>query len=304
MTDQLSEPTVQTGAPAVTAPAVTTTATTAQAAPPSPFYKSLPEDWRPQLAKSLGFEDSEADKIAKKMERYADLPAVLKSWNEATNKIREGKLSSGLSENPTPEELAEYREARGIPSDPKGYELSLDEGLILGDEDNRILENVFKEAVDLNIPKASMNTMVNAFMKAREVEADARNTQDNIESQQADRVLREHWGNDYKANINHFHNLMNQLPKDIKGLFMNARLQDARGVINSPEMVIFFTDIARKLNPAGTVVPNSANPVQAITDELSKYRKMMADNPKEFWDNKDHQQRYQQLSDAQQKMSR
>jgi len=57
MTDQLSEPTVQTGAPAVTAPAVTTTATTEQAAPPSPFYKSLPEDWRPQLAKSLGFED-------------------------------------------------------------------------------------------------------------------------------------------------------------------------------------------------------------------------------------------------------
>jgi len=53
---------------------------------------------------------------------------------------------------------------------------------------------------------------------------------------------------------------------------------------------------ARRLNPAGTVVPNSNNPTQAISDEIKKIEALMGTD--EYDKDPDMQQRLRDLYDA------
>ena len=202
--------------------------------------------------------------------------AMPDSWRQ--DLVRNGELSNGLPENPTEEQLADYREANGVPESPDKYELSLDEGLVLGDEDNRILEGVYKVAHESNIPAATLSSMTNAMLAGREAEAEAIQTQDGVDSQTTSRQLKDAWKGDYQTNLNMVQGLTAQLPESIRTEFEGARMADGKAMFNSPEVMVFFADMARKLNPAGTVVPNSANPTQAISDEIAKLEGRMGDD--------------------------
>ena len=66
--------------------------------------------------------------------------------------------------------------------------------------------------------------------------------------------------------------------------------------------MVFFADIARKLNPAGTVVPNSNNPTQAISDEIAKLEGRMGED--EWYKDQESQTRLQELYTAREAMKR
>lgn len=270
----------------------------------NPWHSSAPETWRTDV--SAGFVDGDntdmSDGLNKYLDRYNDLPSALKAGYDASQKIRSGQLSTGLPDDPSDQELSDYREANGIPTGADGYEMSLDDGLILGDEDSRILSGVYDVAHAGNVSTDVMNGMVNAFLQSRETEMDDLHTQDNLDSQQSNKQLREIWGNDSTTNKNMVSNLVGQLPESIQKDFEGARMADGRALFNSPEMMVWLSDVARKLNPAGTVVPNSANPAQAVTDEIASLEERIGSD--EWFKDKPAQARYQQLLTAQSGMQR
>lgn len=257
--------------------------------PPAPFYQSLPDDWRSQIA-------GDDEKLSKQLERHTDLMSVLKSGFEAQQKIRKGEVSSGLPENPTDEQLAEWREANGVPEAADKYEFNLEEGLVLGESDQRIADGVKEIAHKHNLPTAALNDLTNAWLKGREAEAQATAQQDGVDTQTCDRQLKEMWGGDVETNKNIVMNHLAQLPESVREDFMNGRLANGKAWFNSPEVMGFFADSARALNPAGTVVPNSNNPVQAIDTEIAALEARMGDA--DWHKDKAAQKRYMELVEA------
>ena len=264
--------------------------------PPSPFYDTLPEEWRKEMVSTLGVEGKDFDKRMNQLQRVPDFKTLTKSYFEAQDKIREGIKPEGLPENATDEQLAEYREANGIPSEHSAYAESLEEGLVLGEADTRIMDEVFKVAHANNLPTEQVSQLTNAMLAGRAAEEDALVQQDGIDTQTTQRQLKEAWGSDFNTNINMIKGLTNQLPESVRDDFMNARLADGKALFNSPEVGMFLADIARKINPSGTVVPNSANPMQSMKDEIAKLEGKMGTD--EWYKNQDMQKRYMDLQNA------
>lgn len=220
------------------------------------------------MVTAAGFEGDAASKASGMLERVVDEGTLLKNYVEAQEKIRTGQISSGLPENPTPEQMTEWRGNNDVPAESKDYNVTLDEGLIIGDQDQAILDDIYRVGHEGNVPNSVMSGMVNSFLAAREAEIDSIQQDDGIHNQQTSQKLKEAWGQDYDTNINMVKGLFNGMPETMRDEFLGARMPDGRAVFNSPEAMVFFGDMARKLNPAGTVVPNSNNPVQAIDDEI------------------------------------
>ena len=272
--------------------------------PSDKFYANLPDDWREQSVASLGIEDeAEQAKRVEQLKRLPDFNTLIKNYFEQEKTISEGlKPQYGLPEGATEEQVAEYREANGIPESPDKYELELGDGLVMSEEDTRIAGEVFKVAHEENLSASTMSKLNNAMLAARVKEEEAIRAQDGVDSQTAIRQLKETWGPDHQINLNITEGLLQQLPESVRDDFMSARLANGKALFNSPEVAVFFADIARKVNPAATVVPNTNNPVGTINEEIKKLESEMG-TPEWFKDT-DKQKRYQELVDAREGMTK
>lgn len=262
---------------------------------PPAWSQSAPDDWRQQIA-------GEDEKRLKQLERFTDFDAFTKSAFNAQDKIRSGEISSGLPENPSDEQLAAYREANGIPNTAEDYALSLDDGLVLGEMDERIMEGIYKVAHENNVSNDVVSQLTNAMLKGRDHEQQALINQDGLDKQTADRQLREAWGSDFEMNTGLVKNLINGLPETVRNDFANARLADGTAVFNSPAMMNFFAEAMRAMNPAATVVPaGNGNPTQAIESRISELESKMG--TPEWYKDTAGQQELQQLYTAKEQMS-
>lgn len=283
--------------------AITPPAEVAPVVPETPkaFYETMPDDWRNQVVDSLGIEDqADKDKKLGQLSRLSDFKSMSKSFFDSQDKIRSGQIETGLPENATDEQLADYREANGIPDSAEGYAESLDEGLVLGEADERIMEGVYKVAHDNNVSSETVNQLTSAMMNARQTEQDGIVAQDGIDQQQAERLTKDLWGPDYQANVNMIKGFVNKLPEAVREGFENARLSNGQAVFNSPEILSFLSDAARLANPSGTVVPGSSNPGQTIKDELKTLESKMGTD--EWFKDGASQKRYRDLVEAEERM--
>ena len=287
------------GAPApaqtiVTEPAGDVTPPAADATPPAAWFDSAPEDWRQQLA-------GEDEKRLNQLSRITDVKSFAESYFNAQDKIRSGETSNGLPDNPTDEQMNAYREANNIPATVEDYSLALDEGLVLGEADERIMGDVYKVAHENNVSNDVVSQLTNAMLKGRDQEEHAIQQQDGLDLQTADRQMRDTWGQDYEMNKNLIRGVLNGLPETVKDEFASARLANGQAVFNSPEMMNFFADAARAMNPSATVVPaGTGNPMQAIEGRKAELEARMS-SPEWFKDNA-AQKEYRDLLEAQERM--
>ena len=284
------------GAPAGEPPAGEP-AGTPPAEPAGAWNETLPDTWRGDMVKSLGLEDSAlVDKRSAQLERVPDFKTLTKNYFESQDKIREGIKPQGLAENATEEQIIEYREANNVPATSEEYAKGLDEGMVFGEMDERIFGAAYEVAHKHNIPSNVMNDLTNAVMSGRQAEEDQLLTQDGLDQQNFESMAREQWGGDYQTNINLAKNWLNMLPESVRDEVANARLSNGKALFNSPEFMTQIVANARVLNPAATVVPNSNNPTQAISDEIKKIEGMMGTD--EYDKDPQMQQRLRDLYDA------
>jgi len=291
-------------APSDPAPSDPPPADPSDPAPGANYFGTMPEDWRTQAVKGMGLEEGsdEYTKALKQFDRVSDMSVLAKNYISAQDKIRAGEISNGLPENPSDEQMADYREANGIPATPKDYQLKLDDGLVLGEADEGIMGGIYEIAHAANVPAEAVSAMTNAMLKGRQAAEQERISQDGVDTQTTEKILQDTWGGDYKVNVNMVAGLLNTLPETIKEGFQNMRLPDGKAAFNSPEIMVAMADWARKINPAATVVPNSANPVQTIDAELATLKAKMG--TPEWSKDKAGQARYMALIDAKSNMAK
>lgn len=275
---------------------------TPPAEPPANYFEALPDTWRGDMLSFAGYEGDELESRSGQLERVLDMPTLVKNYFNAQDKIRAGELSNGLPADPTDEQLAEWREANGVPATHEDYDIQLAEGLVLGEDDERILGSVREAFHTHNVSNAAATAAVNAMLAGREAEIELLEQNDGIQAQQAQQALKDTWRGDYTVNHQMIKNYLSIMPQAIQDGVMNARMPDGRALMNSPEFLVFLADTARKLNPGGAVVPNSENQMQSINQEIAELEKRMGEDNTWFSD-KEAQQRYQDLVTARDQMN-
>ena len=269
----------------------------------TPFYQGV-EDWRKQTVEAMGLEGEDADKEIKRMERFSDFASYAKSAREAIAKIGRGEISTGLPENPTDEQLAEYREANGIPAEPAGYELKVPDGTVLNEADQRIIDGIKEDFHAGNISAESFDQIGQKFLELRNAETTRTLELDRAKSAECKSTLIEIYGSEaeYNANLNVLSSCLAGFPEDVREAFEGGRLADGSPIFANPSIVRTLVDMQRKINPAATVVPNSANAMADIKSEISRLEARMGTD--EWYKDEAAQKRLQDLYAAEEQMQR
>ena len=293
-TQQTQHPTEPQATPAAT-PAPEPAATVEPAAEP-------PKDNWAELRTKFAKGD---EKLEKRLARYSSVESALEAMLAAQDKIAKGGHKTPLGDNPTPEELAAYREANGIPEAADKYEIALDAGLVVGEQEKPIVDGFLNVAHELNMKPAEVNKTLNWYFAEQEKQIAARQEQDEAVRVETDTQLAEVWGTEHKLNKNLIVGMLDQAPEGVKDGLMNARMPDGTPVMSHANTLRWLADTARTLNPVATVVPGSGtNAMQTIETELANLTKMMADSKSDYWKGphaEANQKRYLDLVTAKQK---
>lgn len=266
--------------------------------PTEPQYK----DWatrRTEYAKG-------DEKLLKRLSRYASEEAVVDALIAAQNKIASGTLKSALPENPTPEELSQWRAENGVPDSPEGYDVStLPDGLIVGDTDKPIVDGYLKVAHDMNLDPKVVQSTVQYFLQEQERQVAERQAADEELRVQSTIQLKQEMGSEFETNKNLIRNMLAGAPEGLADIILGARAGDGSPIASNPTMFRWLANMAREINPVATVVPGSGNnAAQAVESEIAALNKMMGDRNSEYWkgpNSAKNQARWRELNEFQRK---
>lgn len=236
-----------------------------------------PENWRETAA------GDDPKKLAR-LQRYTDPVKALDAMIEAQNKIRAGEFAKPLAADATPEQIAEYRTANGIPDKPEGYFEKLPNGLVIGEDDKALFDSFGKEMHALNASPAFMHKAAEWYYKLQDDKAAAQSAKDKEQATATSELLRDEWGADFKANVSHVNAFVEGMGKDLAAQFKDATLPDGTRLFNNPDVIKWIANQARELNPMGTIVPAGAESQAAgAADELAKLQKLSGNQHSEYW---------------------
>ena len=211
------------------------------------------------------------EKVKKMLSRFASPEAAIDSLVEKNKMIS----SKGLkSDAPTddPEALARWRTDNGIPENAEDYEVALDDGLVIGEMDQPIVDDMLKMAHENNIAPETINKMLNFYFGTQHKMAGDFATMESERSQAAKQELINEWGADYTVETNGIENFMEA--QGMGGLMM-SRMADGSMVKDSPDMMRKLSALSREMNPGRRLVPGSDNTGKAIADEMKAIEKKM-----------------------------
>lgn len=279
------------GAPTATPPAGTTETTT------EPDPAAWPEDWVARAAKG-------DEKRAKRLSRYASPEAAMDALIAAQDKISSAQLKTPKPTDPAA--LKVWREDNGLPEDASGYDLTLDDGVVIGDADRPLVEKFLATAHDSDMSPAQVKKAVGWFLQEQEnAQAEAYQARVNADAEakvKTTAALREEYGEATTRNLLMVRNLLDGAGDGVRDNFLSARLPDGTPIGSDPATVRWLVGLSRELNPAGTVLPGLGDgAMQSMANEMAQLRGMMGDRKSAYWKGPDadkHQSRYRELIEA------
>lgn len=245
-----------------------------------------PEDWRDQLAGG-------DDKLKNLLSRYTAPDAFAKAFKElraAYDSRKPAKDEAGdLPENPTDEQLAAYRKAKGVPEKPEDYEFEVPEGKELSDSEYEILMDFAKTMHGKNMPASTVKEISSWFLEYEDVIAQKRADAAYQARMDTEEKLRAEWGPDYKANVNLMSNVLQEHLGSKASDFLSAQLTDGTRIGDNEVFIRLMAELARKVGGSTaelytTDVHTAGTSLEARKAELMKL--MNDPNPierKKYW---------------------
>lgn len=297
---------VENGAPAATEPQAEKTAPVSPQPADSvitqttddkpPVTTDFPEDWRDKLA-------GDDPKFRKQLERYSSPNALAKAYKDLHTKVSSGELKNNkLPEKPTDEELASWRKDNGVPEKVSDYINDLPSGIVLGENDKARVDSFLEAMHGQNAPKGLVQAAIEWNQKQIETEMQERYERNADLQDKTEEELRAEWGGEYKRNLNMVNGLISTLPEEARDFISAATGPDGTALFNNANVVRWMVDLARQVNPAGTVVPGATN-ISAVDNEIEQIEKVMRENRSAYNKDQKMQDRYLQLQEAKERFN-
>jgi hypothetical protein len=257
-------------------------------------------EWSGNWRQSLAGEDRNA---LKTLDRFPDPNAFWKSYQSMRAKVSSGEVRA-LADNATPEQMAEWRLANGIPEAPDRYDIALDDGLQIGETDRPLVDNYLAVAHQLNHTPDQVNANLNwYFAQARQQEeaiADA-----NLAARgECEAELRSEWGHEYKTHLNGIVTMLDGAPKGVKQSLLAAKSVDGTNLLNQPGVMRWLAQMSRELNPVATVVGVGGASLQGIDEEIAQIEGVMKSDRAKYNGDERMQERLRKLYGAREKLGR
>lgn len=238
------------------------------------------------------------------MERYSTPAEMAKALRELNVRISKGELKAPLKKDASPEELKAWREEQGIPETPDKYDLTLPDGLVIGDNDKPYVDAYVAALHAENASPAVVKAGVAAYMQARQQQVAAIAERDGAQREEVEAELVAEWGHsDFKRNVASVKAMLGQADSEVADMVLNARGPDGRAIANSPKVLRWLTQHARELGyVGGTIPPAGGSNAETVDSEIKKIEGMQyleggARNPA-YWKDEKLQARYRELLDA------
>lgn len=232
-------------------------------------FTPLGENWREVVAKG--------DKGAmSRLSRYPSQQAALEALAQITEKISRGELRSKLPANATAEQIKAYNAEIGVPETPDKYELTLRDGLVVGETDKPIIDGFLKEAHGVGLTSAQASKAVDWYYDELDRQNAAQEAKDVEYGKEARDALAKEWGNDYRGNMNMITNLLNTAPAGFKDQFLHGRTAEGRPIGSSTDGLRWLAMTARAMNPSGALLPmGNGGTIESIEGRLTEIQKSM-----------------------------
>jgi hypothetical protein len=247
-----------------------------------------PENWRHQM--------TEDEKELRQLARYASPSDLWRKNRELEKKLSSGNLKPGLVNDPSEEDIADYRKAWGIPDSADKYDLSgvKDESL------KPVIAEFAKVGHGVHMTPEQMKAVAALVpdIQRRAVEAQAE--ADKKREVETIDALHAEWGADYRRNINVIHGLLDStMAPDMKASFLGGRLADGTPIEASQGALKMLLELALVKNPAGVVVPSvNGDPGKGVKDQINEIRALRLTNRTKYDKDNDMQARERRLIDA------
>ena len=261
-----------------------------------------PTDWREKTAEAvIGKKDGDDyAKELKRLQRINSPTETYKSFRELEKKFSSIKQAPELPKDATPEQVAEYRKAVGVPEKADGYMDGLKD-LPIGDE---LKPHVMKFLEDMHGKHASpavVKDALQSYMAIAEANNQARSEADEEAKRVSRSELQKEWGGEYKTNFNAISGLMDQYPA-LKEALAFGRSADGTPIGYNAKAMRELAMLSREINPLHTIVTSgSGDKAQLVSDEIKHLEGLMGDHGSEYWKGPNaqkNQERYRELVGA------
>ncbi len=253
-------------------------------APAAESAKAFPESWREELAGG--------DKAFRKtLDRFENPAALAKAYRELTARLSSGDLRATKPppDGATPEQIAIWRAEHGLPQTAAAYVdgLQLGDGTVTGEAERTLLTSFAEQAFKGRWTADQYNQAVGWYFGMQDRLAAERDQADASFKHQASAELMREWGHDYAINRNAVSQFFDRsFPRDFKDALLTARLPDGRLLANHPTFNKAILEVARSINPSGTVLPNaSGGGLSAVESRIAEIegKYMRAPHGSDLW---------------------
>ncbi len=230
------------------------------------------------------------------------------AWN-ANQRVASGELAKPLPENPTPEQLTEYRKAHGIPEKAEGYWEALPKDLKIEEGDKEIIAPYLPIMHELNLSPAQASKLIAFRQQEMERQVDERQAADVALRTQTEDELRNEWGGEYRAHVNNIKGFLRaNFGEEGMDEVMNARTPSGDPLLGSPAVLRALAQLA-VANGGGNVTITTADgglmDQKGVQGRLDEIVNLMKDDSSEYWKGpkaESLQAEYRRLITAQQQM--
>lgn len=259
-----------------------------------------PDNWRDLMA-------GQDAKFKERLARFTDPGKVGESYRNLETKLSSGQYKPVLSDKATPEEVAAYRKASGIPEKAEGYLSALPEGYVIGEEDKPMYLGFAEKLHARNADPAIFQDVVDMSLALIE-----QNMNDTITAQTEYKEATRHqlyqeWGaGEYKMNVNAVANWLQGAPEDLREVLEGAQLADGNLMFNDARFLKFIAQHLRDTNPAMAIMPaGGGDAIDALQAKLADNRNLMR-TPSEWFkkENAARREEHTRLLEMEQKITR
>lgn len=251
------------------------------------------EDW---LDKMAG--DEKAKNI---LGRYASPKAVGEALIAAQKKISSYKPQVELPQNPTEEDIKNYRKAYNIPEDHKGYDIKLDNGLIIGEEDQVIVDKFLERAHARHAKPNEVKAVLQDYFEIQDTQTQELTKRLKSQRQEAEDELRAEWGGNYRQNANIISNFVTNKFGEQSDNILDAVLADGTILRNNPKVIRQFLSLAQEVDPVATI-GRAGMDANSIDQEIAEIEKVMKQDNKAYFNDKSMVKKYEDLINARERM--